>query len=332
MGAAVEGWPWRRIDNEYETLDRLLSYEHYSNGWLREPGTTEDGVERQKLLIAAILAKQDRVSAEDVRRSWVENMNPEAPGRISEPFEGTLLALAESGIPATDIGKYCDYAGLVSFARSCHPIALINAGDVPHTVTDVLNVGCLYQTANSRGLKWAAVTGIAIAAATKPGATLESVLDAIHDHADPDVVLQEMDRVLELTRSCEDFRSLRQALDPVYSGTGIPYSFSYANEIVTKAVCIFRMVGGDLKRAIVTGVNMGRDTDCLTAIAAGISGSLGGAATLPAEWIRQTDRATELNPYTSSKRTLRETSDALLDAFQMRLRGLAAYATEMSAA
>ena len=102
------------------------------------------------------------------------------------------------------------------------------------------------------------------------------------------------------------------------------------DEIVTKAVCIFRMVGGDLKRAIITGVNMGRDTDCVTAITAGISGALGGAATLPAEWIEQTDRATELNSYTSSKRTLRETSDALFGAFQTRLRRLVDYATEMS--
>ncbi|MHC4713955.1 MAG: ADP-ribosylglycohydrolase family protein [Planctomycetota bacterium] len=330
MGAAVEGWPWRRIEEEYGTLDRLLPYEHYDNGWVREPGTTEDGVERQKLMIAAILAGQDRVTAEDVRRSWIENMDPDAPGNVSEPFERTLLALAKSGIPAVDIGKYCDYAGLVSFARSCHPVALVNAGDPATAVTDALNVGCLYQVANSRGLQWAAVTAIAIAAATKPGATVESVLSSIHDHADPDMVLKEVDRGLALTESCRDFRAMREAFDGVYSGAGIPYALSFANEIVTKAVCIFRMVGGDLKDAVIAGVNMGRDTDCVTAIAAGISGALGGAATLPPEWVEQTDRATELNPYTNSKRTLRATSDALFGAFQARLKRLTEYAAGMS--
>jgi hypothetical protein len=78
----------------------LLSFEHYGNGWKREPGTTEDGVERQKLIITAIIEKQDRVTAEDVRKAWVDHMNPNAAGLVSEPFEGALLAMAKSGIPA----------------------------------------------------------------------------------------------------------------------------------------------------------------------------------------------------------------------------------------
>ena len=67
MAAPVEGWAWERIEKEHGTLDRLLPYEHYRNGWRREPGTTEDGVERQKLIITAIIEKKDRVTAEDVR-------------------------------------------------------------------------------------------------------------------------------------------------------------------------------------------------------------------------------------------------------------------------
>lgn len=34
---------------------------HYVNGWMREPGTTEDGVERQKLMITAIMENADGV-------------------------------------------------------------------------------------------------------------------------------------------------------------------------------------------------------------------------------------------------------------------------------
>ncbi len=55
MGAVVEGWPYDRIEKEYGTHDRLRTYQHYRNGWNREPGTTEDGVERQKLMITAIM-------------------------------------------------------------------------------------------------------------------------------------------------------------------------------------------------------------------------------------------------------------------------------------
>jgi ADP-ribosylglycohydrolase len=331
MGAVVEGWPWERIEREHGTLDRLLPYEHYGNRWVRAPGTTEDGVERQKLMITAILEKQDRVTAEDVRRIWVRDIKPEAPGNVSEPFEGMLLAIAKTSLPAADIGKYCDYAGLVSMARSCHPLGLINAGDVAGAIQDVREVGQLYQTANSRGIRWAEVTVIGIAAATKPGATAESVLAAILEHCDRSV-RGEIDRGLKLTADCKDFRDMRKRFDDVYSGRGIPYAQSFANEVVTKAVCIFRMTRGNTWEAMKAAVNMGRDTDCLTSVAAGMSGALSGAASVPEELIRQVDRATGLNKFTNSKRTLRETADGLYNAFKARLARLRAYAEAMDAA
>ena len=331
MAAPVEGWPHERIEKQYGALSRLVSYEHYRNGWQREPGTTEDGVERQKLMITAILEKRDRVRAEDVRKIWVRDIKPQSAGKVSEPFEAVLLAMAQTPIPATELGQYCDYAGLVSMARSCHPLGLINAGDVRGALEDVYEVGQLYQTAQSRGLHWATVTAVAIAAATRPGATVDSVLGAIFDHCDKSVV-REIERGLKLTAGCQDFRELRITFAPVYSGAGMPYANSYANEVVTKAVSVFRMVKGNTWEAMVAGVNLGRDTDCATAIAAGISGALSGAGSIAPELIQQVDYATTLNVYTNSPRTLRQHADGLYDAFRARLGKLRAYAEEMDRA
>lgn len=341
MGAAVEGWPYERIEREHGLLDKPLPYVHYGKrDWVREPGTTEDGVERQKLMITAIIEKQDRIDAEDLRRAWVDHMNPNAAGLVSEPFEGKLLAIARTHIPAADIGKYCDYAGLVSLSRSCHPIGLINAGDVRGAIDDVREVGQLYNTANSRGILWAEVTVIAIAAATKPGATVDSVIAAIFDNCDkvdtrffrPAGIRGELRRALKLTADCRDVREMRKKFDSMYSGTGVPYAHSYANEIVTKAVCVLRMTQGNTWEAMKAGVNMGRDTDCLTAVAGGISGALNGAGSIPADVIKQVDYATSVNPHTNSQRTLRETSDGLYNAFKARLARMKTYAEEMDVA
>lgn len=341
MGAPVEGWPWERIEREYGLLDRLLPYSHYGKkDWVREPGTTEDGVERQKLMITAILEKQDRVDAEDLRRAWVDHMNPDAAGLVSEPFEGALLAMAKTHIPAADIGKYCDYSGLVSLARSCHPIGLINAGDIQGAIKDVREIGQLYNTANSRGILWAEVTVTAIAAATKPGATVDSVLGAVFDNCDkvdlrfmrPAGIRGELERALRLTADCGDVREMRRKFDPIYSGTGMVYAQSYANEIVTKALCVLKMTGGNTWDAMKAGVNMGRDTDCLTAVAGGIGGALSGAASIPPEIIKQVDQATSVNPHTNSKRTLRATSDGLYQAFKTRLARMKEYAGVMDIA
>ncbi len=342
MGAPVEGQSWARIEKEYGTLDKLLPYHHYgnSNDWMREPGTTEDGVERQKLMITAIIEKQDRINAEDLRRSWVDHMNPNAAGLISEPFEGALLSMAKSNIPASDIGKYCDYSGLVSLSRSCHPIGLINAGDIPGAIDDIREIGQLYNTANSRGILWAEVVVIAIAAATKPAATIDSVMGAIFDNCDridtrfmrQAGIRGEVERALKLTANCSDFRQMRLKFDEIYSGTGVPYAQSYANEIVTKAICVLRMTKGNTWESMKAGVNMGRDTDCLTAVAAGISGALTGVSSVPADLIKQVDYATSVNPHTSSKRTLAETSDGLYNAFRSRLKKLKSYSENMETA
>ena len=341
MGAPVEGWPYERIEREYGLLDKPLSYTAYGKrDWVREPGTTEDGVERQKLIITAIIEKQDRINAEDLRRAWVDHMNPNAAGLVSEPFEGPLLAMAKTHIPAADIGKYCDYSGLVSLSRSCHPIGLINAGDVRGAIDDIRQVGQLYNTANSRGILWAEVTVVAIAAATKPGATVDSVLGAVFDNCDkvdtrffrPAGIRGELDRALKLTASCTDVRDMRHKFDSVYSGTGLVYAQSYANEIVTKAICVLKMTKGNTWEAIQAGINMGRDTDCLAAVAGGIAGALSGGASIPTDVVKQVDYATSLNPHTNSKRTLRESSDGLYNAFKARLARMKTYAQEMEAA
>lgn len=329
MGAVIEGWPYERIEKTYGTLDKLMPYEHYNNGWLREPGTTEDGIERQKLMITAIMDKGDRINAEDLRKAWVSYIKPISAGKVSEPFEGVLLAMAKTGIPARDIGRYCDYAGLNSFARACHPIGLINAGDMQGAFDDVMEVGQLYQTSNSRGLQWAAVTAVAIAAATKPGATIDSVLGAIFDYCHPDMVVSEIQKQLKYTENCKDFRELRRAFDSVYNGVGMPYSMSFANEVVTKSICIFKMVNANTKDAIIAGVNMGRDTDCITAIAAGISGALSGSSSVPEEWIKQLDYATTLNVYTNSQRTMLEHAEGLYNAYKLRLSKMKRFLEEM---
>ena len=335
MSAIVEGWSYSRIEEKYGTLQELLPYEHYDNGWLRDAGTTEDGIERQKLMITAIMRKGDRVNAEDVRAVWRSDMNPRAAGNVSEPFEGELLAMAKTNIPARDIGKYCDYSGLVSFSRACHAMGLINAGDPQGAIEDVLEVGQLYQTSNSRGLLWACVTGVAIASATKPGATVDSVIADILKYCNFRQVVEgrenwyaswagvnvteEIERGLEITAKCKDFKELRKAMDSVYNGIGMPYSMAYANEIVTKGVCVFKLVNGDTKQAIIAGVNFGRDTDCLAAVAAGISGSLTGTSSIPAKWIEQVDAATKKNPFTNTQRTMKENADGLYNALKKRM-------------
>ncbi|TVY07378.1 ADP-ribosylglycohydrolase family protein [Paenibacillus cremeus] len=347
MGAPVKGLSHQEIEAKYGVLDRLLSYERNNSGWVREKGTTEDGVERHKLMATAIIEKQDRVNAEDIRAIWVRDIRAEAAGTIAEPFETTLLGVAKSGIPARDLGKYCDYAGLSTASGSCQPIGLINAGDVRNAVADAFEIGQLYQASKSYAVRWAGVSAAAIASATKPGATVDSVIGDIFRYCDysdlaakidgtkygylRDNVIQELDSGLKRTVHCQDFRELREAFDKIYYGCGVPYCNSFANEALTKALCILRLVKGNVHDAILAGVNMGRDTDSVASIAGGLAGALSGSATLPEELIQQVDQATALNPYTNQQLTIRQQADGLYQAFHARLQKINTFTETMLA-
>jgi len=92
------------------------------------------------------------------------------------------------------------------------------------------------------------------------------------------------------------------------------------------------MTGGDTWEAIRSAVNMGRDTDCLAAIAGGISGALSGARSIPEDRLAQVDRATALNPHTCVRKTVRETADGLFEAYRARLARLRTFVDAMSGA
>jgi ADP-ribosylglycohydrolase len=88
---------------------------------------------------------------------------------------------------------------------------------------------------------------------------------------------------------------------------------------VSKGLAVFAITQGDPREAVLAAVNFGRDTDCLAAVAGGPAGALSGPATLPPEWIDQVNEATRQDPYTNNHRTIQETADGLLAAFQARL-------------
>jgi len=318
MGAVVEGWSKERIFEKYGVLDKLLPYEHYGNGWIRPPGTTEDGIERQKLMLTAIIEKKDRVTAEDVVKIWLRDIKPESDGMVSEPFEKVLLAMAKAGIPAQHIGRYCQWDGLVSMSRSCHGVGIINACDPDSAVRDTFDVGLLYQTHVGDGLKWAAIVAGGIAHALCPDATVESVIDTAITLAHPRIKW-ELKRGLEIAEKYDNVFDMRDDFYKIYNGSGIAYAQSWANEVVAKAFALFKVTKGNATDAIIGAVNFGRDTDCLAAVASGLAGALSGVQTVRQEWIGQVDEATKQNKYTNSQRTLKDTSDGLYQAVLERV-------------
>ena len=338
MGAAVEGWSRERIANAHGFLEKLLPYKHYTaeTDWLREPGTTEDGIERQKLIATAIIEKKDRIRAHDLVAVWLRDLEPEKVRYKQERFDCSLLELARAGVPPSELGRLWPFPNVVSVARASHPLGLINAGHPAGAADDSFEVGKVYAAETAFALRWAALYNAAVAEACRPGATVESALEVakrfVHCrreagslYAGYDTIQRDLARALELAGKHSDPMAMRDEFYQFYDGGHyLNYGQSQANEIVSKGLAVFAICRGDPRRAILTAVNFGRDTDCLAAVAGGLAGALSGAGAIPAEWIEQVDRATAQDPYTNNKRGIAETADGLLEAFrarQQRLRG-----------
>jgi ADP-ribosylglycohydrolase len=345
MGAVVEGWPYERTKQTYGTLDKLLPYKHYVEytDWARPAGTTEDGIERQRMIATAIIEKKDRILAQDLVAIWLRDSDAEKMTYKQEPFDRSLLLLAKAGVPPSELGRLCLFPNIISMARVSHPIGLINAGDPQAAADDSFEVGKVYAREITPTLRWAALYNAGIAEACKPNASVSSVIEAIVKYAGYraetgnlykgavgkfayDTTERDVNRAFELAEKYPDPEQLRDKFYEIFhGGTYMTYGMSSGTEIVSKGLAIFAIHKGNVKDALITATNFGRDTDCLCAIAGGLSGTLSGSAGLPDEWLKQVDDATKVDPYTNSQRTIDETVDGLYTAFQTRQKRLKGY-------
>ena len=343
MGAAVEGWSRERIKETYGFVDSLYGYTHYTayTDWDRPPGTTEDGIERQKLIATAIIDRQDRIKAHDLVGVWLRDLKIERMKYKQERFDWSLQEMALAGVPPMDLGILWPFPNVVSMARASHPLGLINAGDPYGAADDTFEVGQVYAKATTFALRWAALYNAAIAEACKPDATVESVIDVakefVHYRAEAgnlyalyDTIEREVDHAFELAEKYTDPIAMRDEFYKQYEGGGyFNYGQSQANEVVAKGLAVFAISKGNPRDAVLTAVNFGRDTDCLAAVAGGLSGALSGSASLDQGWIDQVNEATRQDPYTNNYRSIDETADGLYDAFEHRLQKVGSYVEMM---
>ncbi|MFW6278938.1 MAG: ADP-ribosylglycohydrolase family protein [Bacillota bacterium] len=317
MGAAVEGMHYEEIEEKYGYLERLLPYNHY-NHRDRMAGTTEDGIERQRLLTTAYIEKGSRISADDLKKVWLRDIDPDNFNKQMEPCDEILYDLVKAGMPPRDVGHYSNYPGIVSFVRSCHPVGLMNAANPEQAALDSIELGSLYQPKHANALDWGAGYNAAIAEALKPDSSLDSVIETGLSFlsAGP---RSEVEQGLKWSAEADSYEELRDRFYQRYNGRGNTYGMSMSHELVTKGFALFKFTEADPKATILAAVNFGRDTDCTAAIASGLSGAYSGMKNIPQKWVDQVDKATLANEYTVSQRTLQESAEGLYEAYRGEL-------------
>jgi ADP-ribosylglycohydrolase len=283
----------------------------------RTVGMTEDGIERQKLLTTAIIERQGRISAED----WADVIQRDVdPARhYNDLFwigDEYIYPMVKGGVPPAYAGIFFPWPDVHGFTRGCHPIGIINAGNPAEAARDAVDVGMLMYPRYGSGLWSAGCYAAAIAEAMKRDATIESVIEAAKTYGEHSMA-EWIDQVMDVAVRHTDVFAARNELTEWYRGWSM-----CGEENVTVALVIFLVTKADPKASIIAGVNWGRDTDCIAAMAAGLSGALSGKGNIPQQWIDLIDHVTKDHGGTVAKRTIEEASQGLYGAVQANIQSI----------
>ncbi len=327
-----------QVEKVYGYLDYFIPYVHNRNvKWAHPAGGTEDGIERHKLLCTAIVEKMDNITAEDVRKTWIEHCDLRDMYFLTQPYDRVIARFAKWGlgvdeIPVSRFGKSYELGEHIHLtARSFQPIPCINAGDPEGAIKTMNDVGRLYyEHADDEAFHWGAVYEAALCLAMLPDATVESVISGAMEYATDDVK-EELGYALSIVDKYEDKTDKRMLieLNEMYSNPNskyfadnrIPrYVQSSIFENVSFAFAIFKATNGNLEDAAVLATIRGRDTDCSAASAAALAGALTGMSTTPQAWIDIIEEGNINTPYHNNHMTVKATADAIYGALQNKLR------------
>lgn len=340
MGDVTEGMRYKQIEETYGFVEELLpqekQYRARPSDWgevmeyhahQRPAGMTEDGMERHRMLVTAIIEKGGRITIEDLAAVWKRDIDPTKFGYLLGPQDKVIYQSLNAGIPPWEVGRFAAWPTLIGTSKMMIPVGLINACNPDQAAQDALDLARLKDVRGVPGnyaLEVAAGLASAAAEAMKPDATVDSIIQVALSRLSS-VPRTEVELGLEWAHAVTDWRELRQKYDDKYEG----HRISNAVEMLSAGLATFYVTDGDPEQAIIANVNLGRDTDCKAYIAGGLSGALRGIEAVPQRWVDVVTEQLPNDPYTVSRRTPRESAEGLYQAILNNLNTIQTQASQI---
>lgn len=340
IGDPLEGLRWDQIEEKYGLVTELLpqinkwgdrpvmGFSAGSKGYAimeqewghpfiwhvhdRPPGQGEDGHERHRLAVTAIIEKGGRISIEDLARIWIRDIDPDNFGYLLGPQDQVIYYSLKAGVFPWEVGRYATFPGMIGTSKMMIAVGTINACDPRQAALDAHDLGRIKDIRGPRdnySLEVAAAIAAGTAEGLKPDATVQSVIDIALAQLTR-VPREEVEQGLAWARAAKDWKDLRPLYQDRYDG----HWMSNAVEILSGAMAVFLLSDGHIQDSIVRAINMGRDTDCRAYIAGGWSAALRGIDEVPADWLETVTEQVKTDPYTVSTRTPLESAQGLYDS------------------
>ncbi|MEO3977197.1 ADP-ribosylglycohydrolase family protein [Streptomyces sp. CAU 1734] len=185
------------------------------------------------------------------------------------------------------------------------PVGLVNAAHPEAAYAEALDIAGAHQS--SYGREAAGVFAAAVAAACRPGATPESVVESALALA-KDGTRAAIEAVAGVAAHHKDTESalapLRAAVAP-FDTVGPDYrapspaarrpSRVHSIEELPIALGMLLAGGGDYRRTVLGSVNYGRDCDSIATMAGAMAGALHGEPAIPRAWAKTVSEASRLD-------------------------------------
>ena len=324
LGGATEGWEADEIHAHFdgwvggvvESIRRSRGIEKPFSPFHKGDGHVTDDTLMTRVLVHAYDVKRDHLDAYDVERlmlpeivdkpTWIPELGREdlLYHRLFLAEKWLVLKLRYGHADPRDAGV----GNIVNCGAAMYiaPVGIANAGDPLGAYGEALDLTAAHQS--SYGREAAGVMAACVADAMRPDSTVESVIDTALRLA-KDGTLRAVEAVAEVAAKLEGWRSgglgeLRIAFSP-FDSVGELYaapelnaripSRLHAIEELPIALGLLVATGGDYTESVLGGVNYGRDSDSIAAMAGALAGALGGVGTLRRDWVEEVSAASRID-------------------------------------
>ncbi|MET0591034.1 MAG: ADP-ribosylglycohydrolase family protein [Naasia sp.] len=285
MGAPTEGMTRRAVAEQFGRITDFTD----------DTSTGTDDTEYAVMTARAVITHGRDLTADHVAADWLAALEQQKDGYAGAGFSemGALAALRQ-GIRPPHSGRRCAESWSDGAAMRAAPIGIFHAGD-PLAAAELAEREA--SVSHSRdGIDGARVIAAAVSVAMT-GAPVPEIVAAGLVAVDPDSwTARTLARALDIAHGrdggrdeghggidADDTEAREQRLYDEIGIVGYPWADS-APEAVALTMAAVVLADGDPVRAIGIGVNMGRDSDTIAAMAGAICGASAGIGALPSAW------------------------------------------------
>ena len=318
LGRPVEGWHYKdieakkgRLTDPWEEADRTQGGDANF-----EIGTDDTAL--AQILCHTYIEKGGPVTVEDYAKHWLSEMDP---NKFFFCLRNTYELLKMGYSPRiTGVLNIVTGSGLMAIS----PVGIFHAGDPDQAYADALGIASIVQ--RDLDVLIPGVIAAAIAAALRPGATVDSVIEAAIRvaPADPVTTFDErrfnnlkdtLVRAVEIGAEAADVYAAREGL---YEEL-LQYHAIDPQGVFALTFGIFRASQGETEQAMLGGANIGRDSDTISSLNGQLCGAMNGVDSIPKRWLQGLERSASADSFLNTVRGMTDLVTRRLQDLERRV-------------